>query len=165
MSRFLLLLAFTVSFTLLGCSEDSPADPSGDAANTFRLNGAGYSNKLLTAPASDQGVFCIETSDGTGTVGLLAIDGSDVYGASMVMQNVAPGTFPVSAAGGVALTMTITRNGNVTLWFAESGSIKIETWAGPGGRGKGTFEGTLKNGSETMTVVGNFDDASIVLED
>ena len=51
MSRVLLLLAFALSMTLIGCSEDSTTDPGGDAANTFRLNGAGYSDKLLTAPA------------------------------------------------------------------------------------------------------------------
>jgi len=165
MYRLLVTFALAAAIALTGCKEDSTTEPTNDAANTFRLNGAGYSNTLFTAVSNDQGVFSIETTDGTGTVGLLAIDGSDVYGASIVVQDIAAGTFQVNAANGVALSMTITRNGNVQLWFAATGTIKVETWAGPGGRAKGTFEGTLTNGTSTLTVSGNFDDATIVLEE
>jgi len=165
MMRSLLAIAVVATLLMSGCSEDSPTNPTSDAANTFRLNGSGYSNKLFTAPSSEQGVFAIETSDGTGTAGLLAIDGLDVYGVSIVMQDVKTGSFTVNATSGVALSLTITKNGAVESWFARTGTIKVDTWAGPGGRAKGSFDATLEKGSSTMTIKGNFDDASITLEE
>ena len=99
-----------------------------------------------------------------GSVGLVGTLGEDVFTATLTISNVKTGTFAVNAFDGVTLSLGVVKPASgLSFYFAESGTITVDTWGGVGGKAKGSFEAVVKksSGSGTITVKGSFDIPSI----
>ncbi|MFZ9870706.1 MAG: hypothetical protein ACO3I4_02460 [Candidatus Kapaibacteriota bacterium] len=158
------LLVATTAATIVGCSSSS--SPSGDPSNSFRVNGEGFSDILIEAIQTMGGVIAVE-SDGMGSIGLLGTDGSNTYTATLTISNVKTGTFQINAFDGVTASLgVVTPGSGLSIYFAKSGTITIDSWGGVGGRAKGSFEAEVEktSGSGTVTLKGNFDVAQITVE-
>ena len=170
MSRFLLLLALAVSMTVLGCSEDTPTDPGGDSSNSLTVNGNGYSN--LNVPIMTDNTFSFageEVDDDTQMVnGMVLLQGivgdpdgdGDLFMLSIVVDDVGTGTFQVNQTEGVAVALSVIKTDTQELYFANSGTVKIDEWGGVGGTARGSFEVTAvvtPSMDKEITIKGKFD--------
>ncbi len=147
-----------------GCSSSS--SPSDDPANSFRIDGDGFSDVLVEAAVTMGNVTAVE-SDGMGSVGLVGSRGSDAFTATLTISEVKTGTFQINAFDGVTASLGVVTSGSgLTFYFAKSGTITIDSWGGVGGSAKGTFEAVVEKttGSGTVTLKGNFEVAQIAGE-
>lgn len=164
MIRALLVGLLLVTVIGTGCSSSS--SPSDDPANSFRINGDGFSDVLVEAAVTMGNVTAVE-SDGMGSVGLVGSRGSDAFTATLTISDVKSGTFQINAFDGVTASLgVVTAGSGLTFYFAKSGTITIDSWGGVGGAAKGSFEAVVEKntGSGTMTLKGNFDVAQIAGE-
>lgn len=154
-----IVLAF---FLLHGCTDDVTSPSDSVPLNSVRINGGGFTDWLLED--EDSTMIAFQSAD-TAVVVLFAHFGTDsVCGVVLTIPNVKVGSYNVSGKSASTMIVWTDKHDGYDRWNTRSGKIIISSWAGIGGRAKGTFEGTLEHVDQpgsTMTVTGSFEDPLI----
>ncbi len=156
-----------MAFLLSSCSsDDSPTNPSSAPANSFVVNGSGYTNARFTADAGDVGSIAGD-ADGKGAITMSGATTrtGERFTITMVAKSNAAGSYDIGMTSGSGMTMLLVNGPATTSYLATSGSITITEW-GTGGRAKGTFSGSFvvstNPGTTALQVTSGTFDAKIV---
>ena len=162
MLKFLPALALIAMMLLTGCPAETTS-PSDDADNTFRVDGSGYSNVLVTT--TSEGRVAIE-SDDIGSVLLIGTVGDESFSTTLTVEDVRTGTIQINQSQGVGLSVGIVKDGVSKFFFATSGTITMTTWGGVGGAADGSFTASAIQtpGSQQVSISGKFKISPIISE-
>jgi len=154
-----LLLALLISSTLFtACSTDDPGptDPKPDPVNSFRVNGSGISNVLVTSETA-----LTKADEVLASYGIIQLGGTTngtPYRLQLKLRGIAVDTVAIDQAAGIVAILDIGSGSAAGRYQATSGSIGVSAWSGAGGSAEGTFDVTLDDGTgqHTITVTGSF---------
>lgn len=168
MMRTFLLALLIAGGLLAACSSDNGGttnpDPDPDPANSFRVDGSGLDNILVTTDAT--GRSANEILGTSGTVQLRGIVNGVQYRLAFKIKDIAVDTFTVVASGNATATLEVGAYPGSDRYSATQGTIGITRWDGAGGSGDGHYQLTLSDvsGTHTITVTGTFSVSPIVAD-
>ncbi len=145
-----IIAALAIASVLVSCSStNDPSAPS--VANSFVVNGSGYTDARFTGDAGDTAAI----AGGADGKGAITISGStptsgERFTITLVTRSTATGSYSIGITSGSGMTMLVTNGSAMTSYLATSGSISISEWDA-GGRVKGTFSGSFVVSTSPMT--------------
>jgi hypothetical protein len=162
-----ILVAVSMALALAACSnDDAPTTPTAAPANSFVVNGSGYTEARFTADAGDAGSIA-GGADGKGAVTMSGATtrSGERFTLTMVTKSSAVGSYQIGMTSGSGMTMLVSNGPATSSYLATSGSITISEW-GVGGRVKGTFSGSFvlstNPGATALQVTAGTFDAKLV---
>ncbi len=168
MIRTLLLALFISSSLLAGCSSDDGGgtnpDPDPDPVNSFRVDGNGLDNVLVTTDAT--GRSAVQVLETNGIVQLRGTVEGVPYRLVLKIAEIGVDTFVVAASGAATAHLEVGSFPGSTTYSATQGTIGVTAWGGSGGSSAGQYQLTLTNGSgqQTVTVAGTFQISPIIAD-
>ena len=167
MIRSLFAVALIAATLLVGCSSDdggTDPGPTPDPNNSFRVDGSGINNVLVTTEAS--GRSAVEVLGTTAIIQLTGSADGTTYRLQVKVSNVAVDTITVDPTAGATASLQVGTFPSADVYEATAGTIGISAWGGEGGTVSGTVELTLTDGSgqKTVTVTGSFEIAPILAD-
>jgi len=168
MVRTILLALLIAGGLLTACSSDNGGttnpDPDPDPSNSFRVDGSGLDNILVTTDAT--GRSANEILGTSGTVQLRGTVNSVQYRLAFKIKDIAVDTFTVVASGNATATLEVGAYPGSVRYSATQGTIGITRWDGAGGSAEGNYQLTMTDvtGTSTVTVTGTFSVSPIVAD-
>lgn len=165
MFRSYLLIAL-VAFVALSCSSsttpENPNDDKTNGNNQFQVSGGGFSGgywRGLKDETTQIAFTSLVSGSGNFSFTGLTTNAGETFTLGILTDKAAEGTYTINAVTGNA--MTLVYGTDKKTFLATSGTIKVDSFDGVGGRAKGSFSCSFvdaSSGATTLTVGnGKFD--------
>ena len=168
MVRSLLFTLLISGSMLAACSSDDGGTtnptPDPDPVNSFRVDGSGLNNVLVTTESAGRSsVQVLETS---GIVQLRGTVDGVPYRLVLKVAEIGVDTFVVAAGGTATASLEVGAYPGADKYSATQGTIGVTAWGGAGSSSAGQYQLTLSDGSgqHTVTVTGTFEISPIVAD-
>jgi len=129
------------------------ADPNDNVANTFTVNGMGYTDAVFTLYEADSGgvAYASDTVPGIFHMKGLTNKNGERYVLGFYTKYGAVGTYQINTPeGGTAMTLVVFAGGTQYDYFATIGYIAIDECQAKGGFVKGRFEASFTIGTDVV---------------